>query len=244
MTGGDDRALRHPRLGRDAMVHRAIEDDVLVDLVGIHADVGATPLPDHLGDRGELDLGQHATRRVGRRAEDDDFRAWRDPSSQVLRGERKPRSLAKRQRDGRRAHVGDPGLVDRKPRARVDDLVAGIDVRLHRKADRWLATGRNDDSARVCGNAARARDMRRHSGPERGSALGVRVVRVTSPDLSDRRLVDVRRAVEIGLTDVQAHDIHPAGDTPRDVVADPECVLGTQRAHTGGQQCHQYSVAV
>ena len=84
--------------------------------------------------------------------------------------------------------------------------------------------------------------LRRHRRTKPGNPLRVRVVRVAGANLGDRVLVDVRGGIEIGLADIQAHHIHPARDAPRDVVAHSESVLGTQIAHTGGQQRHQCSV--
>ena len=69
--------------------------------------------------------------------------------SQVVRGEGEASLLRQVERSWRRADEGHPGLVDGEPRARVDDLIAGIDVGLHRVADRRLGPRRDDHPSRV-----------------------------------------------------------------------------------------------
>ena len=62
-TIDDDGALGHPRLGRQAVVHMAVIDDVLVDLVAHHVEIMRGR---HMDDGIDLGARQHTPRRVVR----------------------------------------------------------------------------------------------------------------------------------------------------------------------------------
>ena len=70
----------------------AVEEDLLVDLVGIDADVGAAAFPDQVGNARQFATGEDAAGRVRGGAQDDELGALGDERRQIVGVEAKSRS--------------------------------------------------------------------------------------------------------------------------------------------------------
>ncbi len=132
------------------------------------------------------------------------------------------------QRNRYRADKSNPGLIDGKPRTWVDHLIARVDVGHHGIGDRWLRPGGNDNLLGVDLEAAGFQNMASNTLPQGQDALGIRVVGVTCPDVLDGNLIDVLRAVEIRLSEVELDHPHTHLLTPPDVVPNFECVFRSE----------------
>ena len=84
VTAGDHSAAGHALATGDAVVVLSIEEDVLVDLVRVDAQVGPAPRPDQSRNRLQILLGDDTSGGVRRGAEDDQLGSVREPIAKVF----------------------------------------------------------------------------------------------------------------------------------------------------------------
>jgi len=160
----------------EGVVDASIEQDVLVNLIGIDAHVLRRPGQDHLGNRLELRTRGHAAGRIGREIQDDQLRAWRDERREFVTCEREALALIQVQRHGLETEVPGEGLVDGETRARVDDLVTGIAVDLLAETDRRLAAREHHDPLRRDVESPARADIGGNRFPQRQNPLRIDVM--------------------------------------------------------------------
>ncbi len=210
----------------------AVEQDVLVDLVGVDADVPRCLREDHLRNRLELRARSDAPGGVRREVQDDQLGARRDERREVLAGERKALLLVEVQRDRLEAEVAGERLVDREARARVDHLVAGVAVHLLAEADRRLAAGKHHHPVRRDVETTPRAHFGRDGFAERQDALRVHVVGHVGVELPLDLVPDVGRQREVGLAEIAADDLETGRGHLVDVRTDLERVLGADPLHS------------
>jgi hypothetical protein len=225
MTAHHDRSFPHSGLRHDALMVLSVEDDVLVNLVGVDPDVGPGLLADDSGDILEIVERQNAARRVRRGVDNEHFRSGRDEPLDVSGVEAEVLRLLEVERDRFGADKGHPGLVDREPRARVDHFIAGVHVGHHGVRDRGLCPGRHHDLPRVDLDPPRAFDLTGNRLAQPDDPLRVGIVRVPRLDVLDRDVVDVVGAVEIRLAEIQPDDLQALLLASPDVVANLEGIF-------------------
>jgi hypothetical protein len=142
---------------------------------------------------------------------------------------RESKALLLREHQGHRLGADErhPGLVDRKPRTRVYDFVAGVDVALDREADRGLRSWSNHYAIRIDIETSGLRNVLRDGLAKGQNTRRVAVVRIAGFDLFDRLAIDVRRTVEVGFSKVELHNVHTAIEAYGYVLAEFESVLGS-----------------
>ncbi len=119
----------------------------------------------------------------------------------------KPDLLAQRDRDRHAAGEVDDRLVDRESRVGIDALVAATDQRQDgEEHDRLGARGHHDLLGRDR-HPARLPDVLGDGLAQLGQAGGGAIVRGVRVERALGGLLDVRRRVEIGLTDLEVHDL-------------------------------------
>ena len=202
------RALHEPGLHLDRGDEgEAVVDDVLVNVVGQHPDVGV--LHQHVRQGLHFGLGVGRPAGVRRRVQDQPFGLRRDRPFQVLLTQAE--AALRRTRDRHGLAVGQQRDVRiRDPvRRRDDDLVAGIEGRHEGVEDDLLAAAAHGDLVgRVVQSvfplelvADGLAQLRR---PGDGGIPGLAPVHGRL-----RRLDDVRRRVEVGLAGAEADDVAP-----------------------------------
>ncbi len=163
----------------------------------------------HLGHRAQISLGIGRTRRVRRRVQDQPFGTRRDRRVEVLgtqfetvvlrTGHRNRGAVAQQYH----FRVGDP------ERRRDRDLVAGVDRGDQRVVQHLLAAGADGDLRGLVIEPVLALEFVADRALQLDPPVEHGVARLAAPHRRDRRLLDVRRRIEIGLPDRQADDIAP-----------------------------------
>jgi hypothetical protein len=174
----------------------------------------------------------HASGRIRREIQVEQFRALAQQRLELVRAEREAVLFAKVKRHGLRAQVADEGLVDRKARARVDDVIAGVAVDLLRESDRRLGAGEDDHAVRGDLQPALFADRLGDGHAQRLDALRIDVMRLIEVDLPFDFFSDVPGQREVGFADVAADDALSKFFNFADPGADLERVLRAQRVHT------------
>src|SRR5690349_17330528 len=190
-------ALAHPGELDDRHV-LAVEDEVLVDLVGDHEQVA---LDGQSRDGGEFVAGEHRAGGVVRAVEQDEAGAGRDGFGEFGQVGAEARR-AQRDRDADAAGHGDVGRVGVVVGLERDHLVARLDQREHGRRDRLGGAGGNQDLAvRVIPEAVEPLVVRcdglaqlRHTGAWRV------LVAAAGQDRVGRDLGDLGRPVPVGET--------------------------------------------
>ena len=240
VSARDDRVPLHSRKGSHRCMFEAIEGDVLVDLIRIDADVRTAALAHQCGNLLEQALRKYPARGIRGGAQHQDLRLFREQPVEILHREGEAALFAENERFRHAPEIGHPRFVNREPRARIDDLVAGVHVGHHRVADGRLRPREDDDPIRGHLDAARPGHVAGQGFPERSDPGGVRVVGVPGADGGDPGFVDVRGAVEVGFADGEGNDIHAAGAGAGHVFPDLERVFGTHVAETPGKKRHVF----
>src|SRR6266704_2348372 len=224
-----DRPLRHVADRRERHVARAVEDDVLVDLVRHRDDVviGA-----QVRDRPELVAGEHLARRVVRRVHDEDLRAVRERGLQ--------RFLVDGPIGPRHAHVPRTGAADDRIRPvvlveRLEDhgLVALVDEREHRGHHRLGRTARDHKiGLRVRVDPVEGLGASRDRVAQLAGAPCDRVLVVSAVEGALRRFRQFLRRLEVWVALGQVHRAVQRRDR-RPVGLGSRCPLGRPSSASG-----------
>ena len=182
----------------------AVVDDAAVDLVRKDDEVA---LPGDAGDGLEVVVPEDRPGRVARAVDHDQPGPVRDERSQLVGVGPEAVITAQRQGDGGRAHEPRHRLVDREAWVGHDDLVASPDEGHHREREHRLGARGDDDAVGVDLDPApesRIGGDRLTEGrePERRGVVG--------PAFIERPFgcgEDVRRGVEVGLSEVEMDDV-------------------------------------
>ncbi|MDT4833093.1 hypothetical protein FQZ97_666800 [compost metagenome] len=237
-----ERAFAQARLHRHRRCEReAVVEDVLVDVVREHPDVGV--VEQHVGDRFQLRRAVGRTARVRRRVEKEPARARRDGRLQLRRGQAKAVLLAARHRHRHAAadlhDVGVRGPV----RRRQDHLVARVQARHQRIEDHLLGARAHADLVECEVQRVVALELQLHRRLHRRAAVEHRVARVATRNGLRGRMPDVLGRVEVGLARAQ-HDHRAAGALERlRVIGDAQDLRDLDGAHAlrrreHGGVCH------
>jgi len=173
-------------------------------------------MPDVFLDR---QLGQPAQRllvvdragRVRRRAHQDDLGARRDRACHVLEPHVEVLVGRGRHIDRPPARELDDVVVADPRRRRDDDLVAFVDQRVDRVVQRLLRARAHDDLGEIERQAVRLAQPGRDRLAQRDRPFDQRVLGVAGVERLLRRLLDMGRRVEVGLTRSEADDVDPLG---------------------------------
>ncbi len=132
------------------------------------------------------------------------------------------------------AHKPDQRFVNREAGIGIEHLVVALDERQNREEHDGLATRRDDDFARIDGDAEPLRDLAGNGLAQLGKPGGWAVVSPALAQSAGRCLDDVGRRREVRLADFQVDDLFAAGfQFPR---AD-ENVKGALRPQAGHAVC-------
>ena len=132
--------------GGDAAMPRVRVDEVLEGLVREHEEIVA---PGGAGDRVELGLPEDPARRIVRGVEENRPRPGGDPRREVVPGQHRPASRAKRHADRLRPREPDEGVVGDPARGEEQHLVARVEAGLRRERDALLGPDGDDEVLRV-----------------------------------------------------------------------------------------------
>jgi hypothetical protein len=111
------------------------------------------------------------------------------------------------ERDSGCSDVSNEGFVNREPRARVDDLVAGVAVGLLCESDGHLCAGKDDDAVRRYVNPSGFAHGVCDGLAKRKNSLRIVVVGEVVVNLPLDLFGDVSGQREIGLSEVASHDL-------------------------------------
>ena len=213
-----------------------VEHDPLVDLVGVHAYIGSRVPENDGGGLLELLPRRNAASRVRRSVDIDETCAIGDQRKEIAPAKAEPGAFLEMKRNGRRADVANERFVNREAWARIDDLVTGVAVRLLRKTDWRLRSGKYDYTVGSDPKASPRPHRVRDRFAQGENALGVVVMRHVVVDLPLYLLRDVAREGKVRLTDVAPHDVMTVVLDLLDVRPDLEGVFGVDHSNAIGVQ--------
>ncbi len=180
-------------------------DQVLVDVVGQHPDVGMAP--QHLGQCLELGTRVGRPARVVRRVQHQPARLAGDGALQVGRLQLEARCRRAVDEDRNAAgQQGDVGVGHPVGR-RHDHLVTRRDRAHERVEDHLLGAGAHDDLVRCVGQAVLVQELAGNGFLQHRRAAHVRVAGLAVGHGSDCRFLDVLGCLEVGLARGQAEDV-------------------------------------
>ena len=199
-----DCALGHAWLGGQGIVHRAIEQEIFIDLIADDVEIGCVR---DLDDRIHLAARQHAAGGVARAVDHDGFGLGRQVLAQNLFCHQEVFIAGQADVHGDRAIQAHDRVVADPGRFQDHDLIAGIDQRGDGEVERPFAAGGDDDLAGADLDAVFTFQLRGDSLQQFGLALRGWVVGVAGVHGLDRGVNDVLRRLEVRVAAGQGNDI-------------------------------------
>ena len=239
-TVKDNQAVLNLRILQQADMFAAVVQHLAIDLVG--HDGHLRPLGEAGDERVELGPRHRPTGGVGRAVEDDQAGPLGDLVQHLGGGKGEAIFLAQNHRHRRRTGKTDRRFINRKAGVGIHDLSPWLTINQHGEEHRHLAARQDQDLAGVDGGAVARGQIGGDRFAQFGDALGRGIAMVAVTQGLDRRLDDMRRGFEIGLTDAEVDDVTALGGQRIGAGQHLKSGFGTQFGHTVGERGHRQSL--